>query len=109
MNTEHSILLVDLEPSDLNGISQLIVKNEDIFKDFVLSKFSADDARYDYCDGSLTVDNIDEDSFSFSAMVSYYAGCRDMNTTHDVDAVVSYEIIDGEIIFSLPEFSWDVR
>ncbi|EKH6499111.1 hypothetical protein [Providencia hangzhouensis] len=109
MNTEHSILLGDIDQNDLIGISKLIERNEDKFKEFVLSKFSADDARYDYCDGSLTVYNIEEDHFSFTAMVSYYAGCKDMNTTHEVDASVSYEIINNELLFDLPEYAWDVR
>ncbi|EJD6402188.1 hypothetical protein AB7360_17805 [Providencia alcalifaciens] len=109
MNTEHSILLGDVDQNDLVSMSKLIERNEREFKEFVLSRFSADSDRYEYCDGSLTVDSIDADSFTFSAMVSYYAGCPDMNKTHEVDAAVGYEIIDGEILFSLPEFLWDVR
>ncbi|MTC50877.1 hypothetical protein GKR59_14715 [Providencia alcalifaciens] len=109
MYTEHSILLGDIDQNDLVSISKLIERNEREFKEFVLSRYLADSDRYEYCDGSLTVDNIDADSFTFSAMVSYHAGCSDMNKRHDVDAVVSYEIIDGELFFSLPEFLWDVR
>lgn len=109
MYTEHSILLGDIDPKDLKNIAKLIERNEDEFEEYVLSRYSADEARYDYCTGSLKVTDIEHDIFSFTASVSYYAGCSDLNTTDEVEGEVPYEIIDGEIKFSLPEFVWDVR
>lgn len=109
MDSEYRIPLNKIDPNDLDGIRQLIEENEAIFENFILSYFAADDSRYEYLEGSFSVDHIELDHFFFSAMVSYYAGCRDLSSEHDVEDSVIYEIIDNEIVFELNETPWDVR
>ncbi|WP_272575926.1 hypothetical protein [Providencia sp. PROV273] len=109
MNRVYKIPLGEIAPNDLDGIRQLIENNESIFKNYVLSDFVADDPRYCYCDDSLLVEQIESDYFSFSAKVSYYAGCSDLNKDHDVLKSVRYKIHDSSIVFELDETPWDVR
>ncbi|HCK3358122.1 TPA: hypothetical protein NZK06_000037 [Morganella morganii] len=105
---ECRIPLGEISRSDLDGIKDLFEQNEDLFKDSILAKFVGDDPRYEYCDGSFNVSDINEEDMCFTATVSYYAGCKDMNTVHPSEGCVSYEIIDNEIVFELDETTWSV-
>lgn len=104
--TEYRIPLGEISRSDLDGIKDLFEQNENLFKDSILAKFVGDDPRYDYCDGSFNVSDINEEYMCFTATVSYYAGCKDMNTEHLSEGCISYEIIDNEIAFELDESTW---
>ncbi|MBT0510069.1 hypothetical protein [Morganella morganii] len=104
--TEYEIPLGSIVPSDLEGIKDLFEQNEDLFKDSVLANFVGDDPRYDYCDGSFSISDINEENICFTAKVSYYGGCKDMNFEHQYEGCVSYDIIDNKIIFELEESAW---
>lgn len=106
--SEYRLTLGNINPNDLNAISDLICKNADKFENFVLSSISDSDSRYSYDSYNFEITYIDEGSFNFSAPYTYYEGCVDNDFSSSVEGSIEYEIIDGELVFTLNELDWDV-
>ncbi|TBL62058.1 hypothetical protein [Hafnia alvei] len=105
---KYQISLNDVSPEDLNSIKELIEKHAHYFEKTVMGNFG-DDVRYSYHPDNFEISEIDADSFTYDAQISYYEGCKDKNYTDTHSDTIEYEIIDGEIIFDVDELVWDVR
>ncbi|EAN1667275.1 hypothetical protein PP793_004336 [Salmonella enterica] len=106
---EYRLPLGNVNPDDLNALSELIVSNSDKFENYALSSISDADSRYTYDAYNFEIVDIDEGGFSFIAPYSYYEGCANNDHSGEVEGYVEYEIVENEIVFTLEELAWDVR
>ncbi len=88
------------------AIKAAILKNQrDFYPYFRRAIDKGDDARISLDVGTMEVQNIemsaDEGSASLTMLWSYYAGCRDANSTDFVEADFEFSLEGNEVTFEM--------
>lgn len=99
------IPLNGVDPKNLEAIKGLLETHSSMFENYFLAGYGGD-ASYSVIDGSFEVISIGEDYFEYEVGINFFAGCRDMNDSHEDTGLIDYEIRDGEIHIELDDSVW---
>ena len=99
------IPLNGVDPKNLEAIKMLLEMSSEKFEDYFLAGYGGD-ASYSVIDGAFEVTSIGEDYFEYEVGINFFAGCRDMNDSHEDTGLIDYEVRDGSIHIELDDSVW---
>jgi hypothetical protein len=108
---DYEISIPSGTPNTKQEFIDLIKQHQQYFENAFMSNY-AHDKRYTYFGENLEVSDIEYDpatksgSFTVSADIEYYEGCKDKDSVESEDLSVDYKIINEAIHFTLDETVW---
>lgn len=92
---------------DTEDVEKLVLEHQSEFEPLFRLSIDVDDARVQYVDNSLEIEQvqIDDDGMSGAVdvefMSEFYAGCKDLNSTDWHQETLPFSIEGGVIIFDI--------
>ena len=102
---DYEIDLNGVDPANLDAVKGVLESHSHLFKDYFLAGYGGD-ARYSVIDGTFEVASIGGDYFEYEVGIDFFAGCKDMNDSHEDTGLIDYEVRDGRIHIELDDSIW---
>ncbi|HDL6854422.1 TPA: hypothetical protein PXO06_002606 [Yersinia enterocolitica] len=104
----YEIPLNGISEKDLESIKLLIERHAEIFEGDILAPYGGD-AGYSVVDGSFEVIGISDEHIDYIYSLNHFAGCRDLNSTDQLEGGSDYYIENNNIIFDINETVWQTE
>ncbi|CAH1456085.1 TPA: hypothetical protein MFX78_23235 [Klebsiella pneumoniae] len=102
---DYEIDLNGVDPANLDAVTGVLESHSHLFEDYFLAGYGGD-ASYSVIDGTFEVVSIGENYFEYEVGINFFAGCRDMNDSHEDTGLINYEVRDGCIHIELDDSIW---